>query len=92
MIPDGYKVVRVGWVREHIGYAPLPGPGHEDYKPMTKPQKTFSEPKRWIEIGLYEGPLTCGPIRIWDDGSEEFNRAYADADSRGIKAVQEVND
>lgn len=94
MIPSGYKVIRVGWVREPIGYEPMPEPGHPGYKPATTPETVYSDPKRWIEIDTFDSTYdkSINLIQIFDDGSKEFDKWYnwfLEDDLRQAKAMHE---
>jgi len=78
IIPEGFKIMRIGWERFKIGEMPLPDPGRSDYQPFKKPDNIYSEPKRWIEVdrihSTYDTPIEAR--KILDDGSNEFDTRY----------------
>jgi hypothetical protein len=63
-------------------------PGRSDYEPFKMPEPVYSDPKRYIDIKLIDDSLSH-EMRIWDDGSDEFNQVYADATGR-FEAMQEI--
>lgn len=89
-VDKGYTVIRIGWVREPIGYKPK-SIRDPNFNPMKKPEKIFSDPKRFVDICLVDERISH-EIRVWDDGSDEFNQVYADATLKGIEARQEVKE
>lgn len=85
--PDSYAIIRIGWMREPIGYKEQ-SIWDPKYCPVIMPEPVYSEPKRYIDIKLIDDHLSH-EMRIWDDGSDEFLQVYADATNR-FQPMQEI--